>query len=247
VLTPNAAQNHSASGVVTFMSGTTVVGTASVVNGTATLTTTKLPGGTDSVIASYPGDTNFSASSSSAITIPVTPVDFSLSLASPTLTIPTGHHLTTAVTLASINGFSDSITITCVKPPTNITCQFTPAPATLAANGTTNVSFYIDTDSVLGFARNDDPPMPLRPLVPPVGVALWAAIAVCRRRANRLRVRVLLLALAAVPVALSLSGCGEIILGPPAVPPGTYMIPVAATSPMYSVTHTAQLTLTVTP
>jgi Bacterial Ig-like domain (group 3)/FG-GAP-like repeat len=244
-LSPDLAQNHNATGTVTFMSGTTVVGTAPVVNGVAALSTTKLPGGINNVIATYPGDTNFSASSSSAITVPVTPVDFTISLSSSTITLETGHHITTTVTLTSINGFADPLTIACVKLPTNVTCQFNPTPATLPPNGTAAVSFYLDTDSVLGFARNNPAPGPSRPSLPPIGVALCAGVVLFRKRSQSFRPGLLLFALAAIPLALSLSGCGEIIVGPPAVEPGTYTIPVTATGATTGAIHTAQLTLIV--
>jgi hypothetical protein len=50
-------------GSVTFMAGTTVLGSVPVSNGSATLTTTSLPAGLDSVIALYSGDGSTYASS----------------------------------------------------------------------------------------------------------------------------------------------------------------------------------------
>jgi trimeric autotransporter adhesin len=244
-LTPHTAQNHNATGIVTFMAGTTVVGTASIANGIATLTTNKFPAGNDNVIAIYPGDTNFSASSSSPIAVSVVPVDFTLTLASPTLTIQTQHHLTTTATLASINSFTDSITLTCPKPPTNITCQFTPTPAILASNGATTVSLYLDTDSIQGFARNTTPAIPHSRTAPiTLAFTLFAGIATLRKR--RIRPRLLLLLFAAIPTAVILTGCGEIIIPPPSVLPGIYTIPITATAAATGVVHTAQITLTVT-
>jgi hypothetical protein len=53
---------------VSFMSGTTSLGTAQLTGGTASLTTTNLPTGTDSVTAAYGGDASFSGSTSTAVT-----------------------------------------------------------------------------------------------------------------------------------------------------------------------------------
>ena len=59
-LTPNEAQNHNASGMVTFYNNNVSLGQGTVANGVATLTAT-LPFGSDSITAMYPGDTNFDA------------------------------------------------------------------------------------------------------------------------------------------------------------------------------------------
>ena len=52
---------------VTFASGSVVLGKAATSNGVATLSTTALPAGTDSVTASYPGDSTYAASTSPAL------------------------------------------------------------------------------------------------------------------------------------------------------------------------------------
>ncbi len=63
-LNQHSAQNHEAGGVVTFTSNGKTIGTASVSNGAATLTTGALPLGTSSLKASYGGDVNFLGGSS---------------------------------------------------------------------------------------------------------------------------------------------------------------------------------------
>lgn len=52
---------------VTFMSGTTSLGTAQLTSGTASLTTTDLPVGTDSITAVYGGDSGLAGSTSAAV------------------------------------------------------------------------------------------------------------------------------------------------------------------------------------
>ncbi len=47
-----------ATGTVTFSNGSTVLGTGTVTNGVATLTTSALPAGSDTITATYSGDTN---------------------------------------------------------------------------------------------------------------------------------------------------------------------------------------------
>jgi hypothetical protein len=64
-----AANSNTPTGTVTFMSGTTTLGTATVdSNGNAILTTANVPRGSNSVTATYSGDSNFNSSISSPVT-----------------------------------------------------------------------------------------------------------------------------------------------------------------------------------
>ena len=68
-LTANISGQFSgvATGTVTFSNGSSSLGSPSVSNNMATLTTTALPVGTDSISAVYSGDTNFTGSTSSTL------------------------------------------------------------------------------------------------------------------------------------------------------------------------------------
>ena len=59
-------------GPVTFYNGSTPIGTAPIVNGVATITTTTLPLGTDLITATTPGDANNNAATSPATSVTVT-------------------------------------------------------------------------------------------------------------------------------------------------------------------------------
>ena len=61
----------SATGTVVFSKGSTVLGTATVSGGAATLPTSTLSAGTNTITASYEGDGNYAASTSSAVTVTV--------------------------------------------------------------------------------------------------------------------------------------------------------------------------------
>ena len=61
-LTPDAAQNHDATGTVSFSVGSTLLGKANVAFGQANLPTNQLPAGNPCVTAVYSGDTNFATS-----------------------------------------------------------------------------------------------------------------------------------------------------------------------------------------
>jgi parallel beta-helix repeat protein len=60
-------------GTVDFLDGTTVLGSGTLRGGVATYITTSLPVGSDSITASYVGDTNFNVSSSSSVAETVNP------------------------------------------------------------------------------------------------------------------------------------------------------------------------------
>ncbi len=62
----------SGSGTVSFLDGSTSIGSAPVTNGTATLTTTALAVGSHSITAAYAGDSSDAASTSSALAYTVT-------------------------------------------------------------------------------------------------------------------------------------------------------------------------------
>lgn len=112
-----------ASGVVTFSSGKTTVGAANLHAGTATLKSSVLPVGSDTVTASYPGDGLYGASTSGAVTINVAKATSSLTL--------------TASAAAAAQGAS--VTFTARATPAAATGQvtFTSGSSTL---GTANLS-----------------------------------------------------------------------------------------------------------
>jgi hypothetical protein len=60
-------------GSVTFMNGTTTLGSGTLSGGVATYSTTTLPVGSDSITAVYSGDSNFTTQTSSALTQTVNP------------------------------------------------------------------------------------------------------------------------------------------------------------------------------
>ncbi len=107
-LSPYQAQNHTATGSVTFYVGSTVLGTTALSGGVATLSTKALPVGVDTVTAIYPGDTNFAPATSASFQVTV-------SFAGPAATTttvsasPNTAQFATAVTLtATVNSLAGS-------------------------------------------------------------------------------------------------------------------------------------------
>src|SRR6185437_11619211 len=104
VLSPyNSAGQNTNGELVTFSVGSTSLGTGVLSAGSATLAVSSLAAGNNSVIASYPGDANFSGSTSSAVGVTVTPITVGTS---------------TAISASSTNGvIGTSITFTATVSP----------------------------------------------------------------------------------------------------------------------------------
>jgi Bacterial Ig-like domain (group 3) len=86
----------SPTGTVTFSDGAAQIGSGAVSAGTATFSTSTLAAGAHSIAASYPGDTSFSASTSSALSVTVSAPT---KTATTTSVSPSATQLTTAQTV----------------------------------------------------------------------------------------------------------------------------------------------------
>lgn len=148
-LTPDTAQNHDATGTVTFYNGTTNLGQGTISGGIATLTTSALPYGNNSITAVYSGDTNFATSTSAALPYSVTvvtstaissslnpaywgdTVTFTATVSSSTITPPgtvtfyDGANLLATVTL--VNGMATYTTGELSVGPHDISVDYTPS------------------------------------------------------------------------------------------------------------------------
>jgi hypothetical protein len=107
--------------VITFEKGTTTLGTASLVGGSASLTITTLPAGTDTIKASYPGDTSFKASTSAGVAQIVDKYTTSMALTSS----------------LDPSTFGQSVTLTAVVTSAG---PSTPTGNVVFKNGTTNLA-----------------------------------------------------------------------------------------------------------
>ena len=139
------------SGNVEFLVNGSDFGSASLSGGQATLTTTTLPVGTDSLTASYAGDSNYTGSSSSAATVTVNPGPTYTVTANPAtigISAP-GQSGSTTLTFTGENGFSTNgsaaLTATCSGLPAYSSCGVSPSSVTMATNGTATTSLTVMT------------------------------------------------------------------------------------------------------
>jgi hypothetical protein len=138
-------------GTVTFFAGATSLGTVPVVNSTvgfgfssaqATLTTAHIAA-SSSITAQYVGDTNYTTSTSAAVSVAVVTPSFTLTPAS-NPTIVAGASGTSVISVAPTNGFTGSVALTCSVSPSNLTstptCSFNTNPIVLGVSQTSTLT-----------------------------------------------------------------------------------------------------------
>ena len=156
-------------GMVTFLNGSTQLGTGTVTGGTATYQTTALPTGSDSITAVYGGDANYAGSNSNALTITVNSVTPSFTIAaSPTsATVTAGGSTQSTITVTPAGGFNSLVNFACTGQPTGGTCSF--SPSTVTPNGTSSTTTTLNITTAAGSGALT---MPWRPGSRTGGVAL---------------------------------------------------------------------------
>jgi hypothetical protein len=140
-------------GTVTFTSNGATLGVAPLSNGVATLSynvATGAPAGTDTVVATYTGDSHFnqaSASGSYAVTA-LTPA-FTVSLSAPSITLTGSQTGVATVTLTANGSFQGTITLSTSVSGSGLNVLLNPTTVTLAADQSQDVSLLIGTGSIL--------------------------------------------------------------------------------------------------
>ncbi|MDQ2711160.1 MAG: Ig-like domain repeat protein [Acidobacteriota bacterium] len=134
---PPSAYNYGATGTVSFYDNANLLGsTVLSAAGTATLNSTALPAGTDTLTAVYSGDTNFAGSSaSSQLTV----------LPAPSFTITSNPSSETTwqdwhgdwlggvvLTLQALNGFHGNVQLSCAGGPAGTQCKDLPKKVSLS-------------------------------------------------------------------------------------------------------------------
>lgn len=203
------------SGSVSFETAKGSLGSAFVANGEASLTTSQIPGGTQSVTAVYhPATTSYASSASPQVEAQATSTvpAFTVTANPSSSTVAPGDFATTVLTITSQNGFNGAVSLSCSNLPAEATCTFTPNNLTPPANGTITSSLQIATNAPSGVTKNA---MPTRPgehsshlyyAFLPGGIALLSLVGLRRRNATALRL-LAIFALLGVGM-MSLTACG---------------------------------------
>ena len=222
-------------GTVTFLDGTTPLGTGTLNgSGVTTFSATALAIGTHSITAQYAATGNFSGSISSAVQIVVTGApDFSVSANPTTLTVTGGSSGTAVFTVTPVNGYAGTLSFSCGTLPTYASCSFAPTKLTFAA------PTQVAQTTTLTFATTQTTAL-LRPLFSgrgpaPISLALGLPFGLLAlglgwkgRKTGKLGSLYLMLIFAALAGVAALSGCASNSVAP-ATPAGTYTVPVTLT------------------
>ena len=235
-------------GTVTFQSGATVVGSATLnADGVATLTP-NVGAGTFTIIAYYQGDATHAPSQSTPITITSTGSSFTITVTPNPVAVATTQNANVTVSLTSVSGFTDTIGLGCASLPAGVNCHFSSISVPLAANATVTAQLTIDTNNPLGggatamnrqtVARKSALAGLFLPFSLFLGWILW------RFRKRNASIWSLLLILALSGAAMLATGCGGFTQNCAA--PGTYTFQVVGVGANSNITEYQNVTLNIT-
>jgi pro-kumamolisin-like protein/Big-like domain-containing protein/subtilase family protein len=254
-----------ATGLVTFRSGSTVLGTAyldtgSTSNGTtqasATLDATQVPAGQYNVTASYPGDPNYGASTSAAMSLDLA-ADFTVAdrgITSQTVTAGQTASYINDIGVAPFFGFTDTVTVSCTVPARGTTCSVNPASYTLtsgAAIGTLSVTTTARSTAAQGSTTSGLPISAANWTSPLIALSMCALMFFSAQKRQRFVRSIALGVLLLSTIGTGFVGCGGGTGGGgggggssnTGTAAGTYTVTVTATSG--TLTHATTLTLIV--
>jgi len=249
--TTTATTTAAPTGTVVFYDGTNILGSATLATSqglsTAQLVTTNLSGGNHSLTAAYLGDTNFSAATSSPVTVTVQ--SYSVTPSATSLTLAPGQSGVITYTVAATGGLNSAVQFGCDAPAnTGTTCTFN--PTTVSGAGTTTLTITTTGASTTSSNARD----PLHRKGGEVFLGMLLCLTPLGWRGNRrLRGRMLSLFLLAA-IGLAGLGCSTTKISsslPPSstvTPPGSlqFTITTAVTSGSQTTTQKSYLTVNVT-
>jgi len=238
-------------GSVAFLDGSSQIGMGTLSGGSASFSSSTLSVGSHAISAAYTGDSNYVASSSTAINVTVTApatADYSLTMSNSALTVAKGTSGTLTITLTPKNGFKQAVGLACSGLPVGATCSFNP-PSVNPVAGAVSTTLTVEAASSGG---TETPSRGSFPGVGNMAVYIWTmglagifGLARKRPAVVSARFRRGLLASAMIVGLLVTASCAGLVQKS-AAQPASYMITVTA-SAANAPTHTQQFTLTVMP
>jgi hypothetical protein len=119
------------SGSVNFYVESNWLGTGTISAGIASLTTTTLPTGSDSITAVYQGDSRFGTVTSDPLVIAIDPA-FGITASPTSLSLTSLSKQATSQLIVTPGGRSSALSFACAGLPSFITCSFSPSTLALA-------------------------------------------------------------------------------------------------------------------
>jgi hypothetical protein len=237
-----ASRGNFPTGSVTFYSGATNLGSATIQPGSlvATLNATQLTNGQHTITANYNGDTNYTASSSPPTDINLQP-DFIFGIQGDTvLVIPTpGATATSTLIMTDLDGYTGVVTFTCSGLPAESSCTFNPSTLSSTDSATLTVTTTAKTGMLKESAPGQHWPWVLAVLGTPLMGVVLLPLPFSRRSLRRLGISLLL--------SISFVGCGGGSGtggggggGNPGTPTGNYAVTIIGTggTGASAITHT---------
>lgn len=244
-----AASIGTPTGSITFLDGSTVLGTVTLSTGKASLTIAFNSVGTHTLTASYAGDSGFLPATSAPISQVVE--DFSMSVASgspSTATVVNKGPATYNLVVAPLGGaaLAGPVAFALTGLPTGFTGAFTP-PSVASGAGSTGVSLLVSGGRAATLQTHASPwtPWPGRTTtaLPLTFAVLGLPLCLLRRRRSSPALRLVLLLAVTGGACTALSGCfSDTAAGYYGTLPATQTLTVTATSGQ--LTHTLVLNLT---
>ena len=235
-------------GNVTFMDGSTALGTKALSAGVATLATSTLTTTTHTITAVYGGNSTFAESTSTAISQTVQDFKIAITSLSPASVSP-GGSATATITLTSVNGYNTAVTVTGSVSPTvseGPSWKLSSSTLTPSSSGATATL----TLTTVGSSAALIPPANERKFFLAIGLFLPAIFISTAGLSSKNRRGMLscFLAVLALAGCLVFTSCGSSsVTNPPpgngGTPAGKYTVTITATAGTAS--HTTTTTLTV--
>ncbi len=245
----NSATGVPPTGTVTFMSGATTLGSATLdANGVATLTPNLTAGVNYNIVATYSGDADHLPSSSPTVPVSGTPTLFTLGVSPASVTVQTSQNVTVTVNLTSNGTFTDTIGLGCASLPAGVSCHFSNPSVKLNPGATASVQLTIDTNNPLGGGSSamnrpvGNSKVSLAGLFLPLSVFFGFVFWRLRRRSAGILATAMVLVLSAA--ALLATGCSSYSTNTAA--PGSYTIQVTGTGATSNVQEYQNVSLTIT-
>ena len=238
-------------GSVTFSSGSTVFGSATIgSNGLATISVAPQQG-VFNITGTYSGDALYATSASSTVLVTVgPPIEFALSMQPPSLTLKSGDHGTIQVSISTAATFKDTVAFGCAGLPASATCTFSNDKMAVGGGATSNLSVIVDTGNPLGVGATAKLDQPGHGSGTMLAFLPAAALLLCfgsrgrKLLANARKPLGLIVALLMLAGVATLSGCGN-TFNTTDTPAGSYTFQIVGTGQSTGATQVGTVTLTV--